>query len=152
MTEQIRRLHLHDPGTAQQVLAVQRAAYAVEAALLGDDRIPPLHEDLRALVAAPLRWLGATDDGQLTGALAYVEDSDLVDVHRLVVDPERHRRGTGRRLVCAVLDATTAPRVTVATGRDNVPACRLYASLGFAAAGDGEVLPGLEISRWELRR
>lgn len=131
---------------------MQRAAYAVEAALLGDDRIPPLHEDLPALVAAPLRWLGATDDGQLTGALAYVEDPGLVDVHRLVVDPDRHRRGTGRRLVQALLDATTAARVTVATGRDNLPACRLYAALGFAAAGETEVVPGLWISRWELRR
>jgi len=29
---------------APRLLAIQHAAYAIEAALIGDDRIPPLHE------------------------------------------------------------------------------------------------------------
>ncbi|WP_422734286.1 GNAT family N-acetyltransferase [Micromonospora sp. WMMD558] len=48
-----------DEALARSVLAVQHAAYAVEAALIGDDRIPPLHETVTDLRAAPLRWLAA---------------------------------------------------------------------------------------------
>ncbi|MEU8325548.1 hypothetical protein AB0C33_44875 [Nonomuraea sp. NPDC048881] len=36
-------------------------AYAVEAVLIGDDRIPPLHEPLADLLPAPLTWVGAFD-------------------------------------------------------------------------------------------
>lgn len=145
-------LDLDDAATAQRVWTLQRVAYVVEAALLGDDRIPPLHEDVPALVASGLHWLGAVDGDALAGAVAFTEDAAVVDVHRLVVDPERHRRGTGRLLVREVLARTSAPQVVVSTGRDNLPACRLYASLGMTEAGDVEEVPGLWVRRWELRR
>jgi hypothetical protein len=41
---------------ARDLLTIQRRAYTVEAELLGDDRIPALHETLPDLVAANLRW------------------------------------------------------------------------------------------------
>lgn len=43
-----------DESVARALLEVQHAAYAVEAALTGDDRVPPLHEDGEALRRAPL--------------------------------------------------------------------------------------------------
>jgi hypothetical protein len=42
--------------------------------------------------------------------------------------------------------------VEVSTGRDNLPARRLYALLGFAPDGEAEVLPGLWVSRFLLLR
>jgi ribosomal protein S18 acetylase RimI-like enzyme len=133
-----------DAALAAELLALQREAYAVEAALLGDDRIPPLHESLAELRSAPLRWTGAWADGGLVGAVAVRDDGDLVDVHRLVVAPAAARRGIGTALVRSVL-AGRRPTV-VATGRDNVPARALYERLGFAPTGDREVLPGLWIT------
>ena len=35
-----------DEDLADGLLAIQRAAYRVEASLIGDDRIPALHEDV----------------------------------------------------------------------------------------------------------
>ncbi|MFI7575247.1 GNAT family N-acetyltransferase [Micromonospora sp. NPDC049497] len=137
-----------DEALARSLLAVQHAAYAVEAALIGDDRIPPLHETLADLSAAPLRWLGARVDGRLLGAIAWTEDAAVVDIDRLVVDPAAHRRGVGRALVTAVLDRAGSRRVLVATGRANRPARRLYETLGFAAATEEEVVPGLWITRY----
>ncbi|NJP35749.1 GNAT family N-acetyltransferase [Micromonospora sp. HSS6-12] len=146
-----------DEALARSVLAVQHAAYAVEAALIGDDRIPPLHETVADLRAAPLRWLAADLPGpgvipgaepRLAGAIAWTEDDTTVDIDRLVVDPAAHRRGVGRALVTAVLTHAGARRVLVATGRANQPARRLYESLGFTAIGDEEVIPGLWISRY----
>ncbi len=135
-----------DPAAAAQLWALQRAAYAVEAALLGDDRIPPLHEDLPTLRAAPLRWTGAVLDGRLAGAVAWTDEEALVDVHRLVVAASAGRQGLGSALVRSVLAVAGSRPTVVATGRDNAPARALYERLGFARTGDREVLPGLWVT------
>lgn len=132
-----------------ELLSLQRSAYAVEAGLIGDDRIPALAEDLVDLVGAGLSWLGALDGERLVGAVGLVETPSLVDVHRLVVAPELARRGIGRGLVGEVLRLAGDRRVVVATGRDNGPARALYEGLGFSPAGDVEVLDGLWVSRYE---
>ncbi|MGY1795711.1 GNAT family N-acetyltransferase [Geodermatophilus sp. SYSU D00525] len=132
-----------DAALAARLLEVQHAAYAVEARLIGDDRIPALHEDLAALRAAGLSWLVARDGGTVLGALGRRDTAGGVDVDRLVVDPAHARRGTGLALVAAVLERAGDRPVTVSTGRANTPARRLYARAGFAEVGGREVLPGL---------
>jgi ribosomal protein S18 acetylase RimI-like enzyme len=139
---------VNDPLGAE-LLALQKAAYAVEAEIIQDDRIPPLHESLADLRAQPLQWLGATDaDGRLAGAVAWEETGDEVDVNRLVVRPESARRGIGRALVKEVLARAGERRVVVSTGRDNVPARTLYERLGFGPTGEVEVIPGLWIANY----
>src|ERR1044072_3004415 len=89
-----------DGPVGVELLAIQRAAYAVEAEIIQDDRIPTLTETLDELRARPLTWLGAHDgDGTLVGAVAWSETGDEVDIDRLVVEPKAHRRGAGRALV-----------------------------------------------------
>lgn len=136
---------------SDELLRLQREAYAVEAELIGDDRIPALSEDLAGLLSAGLSWLGAVEDERLVGAAGYVETAALVDVHRLVVAPSVARRGIGRALVAEVLQLAGGRRVDVATGRDNAPARALYEELGFAWLADVEVLPGLWVSRYARR-
>ena len=133
---------------SEELLELQRAAYAVEAELIGDDRIPALSEDLPGLLSAGLTWLGVHDDGRLVGAVAFVASASLVDVHRLVVAPTAARRGIGRALVSEVVQLAEGRPVDVSTGRDNAPARALYEGLGFAWLGDLEVLPGLWVSRY----
>lgn len=127
---------------------LQRAAYRAEADLIGDDRIPPLHESLAALRVAPLRWLGAYADDELVGAVAWSEASSGLDIDRLIVDPRRHRRGAGRALVQAVLDTAGNRPVTVSTARKNSGARALYSSLGFTEVEHDEVIPGLWVTRF----
>lgn len=55
-----------DPELARTLLEIQHAAYAVEATLILDDRIPALHEDVEYLRCAPL-LLAAFADGRLVG-------------------------------------------------------------------------------------
>ncbi len=138
-----RRHPARDPLLAARLLEIQHAAYAVEARLIGDDRIPPLAEDVAALVAAGLDWLVATDGGAVLGALGLRDTAEGVEIDRLVVDPAVARRGTGRALVAAVLADAAGRRVTVSTGHGNAPARRLYAQAGFRETGEREVLPGL---------
>ncbi|WP_336205907.1 GNAT family N-acetyltransferase [Nonomuraea sp. LPB2021202275-12-8] len=129
-----------------QLLGLQHAAYAVEAEIIKDDRIPPLRETWDDLLAQPLTWLGAVEDGgRLLGAVAWAQTSDEVDIDRLVVDPGAHRRGIGRALVEEVMARAGERRIVVATGRDNVPARTLYERLGFVAQDEAEPIPGLWI-------
>ncbi|WP_171074851.1 GNAT family N-acetyltransferase [Nonomuraea basaltis] len=140
-----------DDPLGSELLALQKAAYAVEAEIIQDDRIPPLHESLADLRAQPLLWLGAVDeDGRLAGAVAWEETDDEVDVNRLIVHPGALRRGIGRALVKEVLARAGTRRVVVSTGRGNTPARTLYERLGFALRGEVEVIPGLWIADYAL--
>ncbi|MFI6257884.1 GNAT family N-acetyltransferase [Micromonospora zamorensis] len=145
-----------DERLARVLLSLQQAAYAVEASIIGDDRIPPLRETLDELRGTPLRWLGAFDDRRLVGAIARSEDHSEVDIHRLVVDPTLHRRGAGRTLVSEVLALAGRRRTVVSTGRANLPARALYEGLGFVLVDEKEVIPDLWVTRYavtqQLRR
>lgn len=138
-----------DVGLARELLVIQHAAYAVEAALIGDDRIPALHEDLDHLRHAPLLWLGAFVEDRPVGAIAWAEEDHDLDIDRLIVAPAVHRRGTGVALVSEVLRRARTRRTTVSTGRDNVPARALYSRrLGFSETGEREVIPGLWVTQY----
>ncbi|AQZ62341.1 Histone acetyltransferase HPA2 and related acetyltransferases [[Actinomadura] parvosata subsp. kistnae] len=138
-----------DDPLGAQLLALQHASYAVEAELIGDDRIPPLHESLDDLRGQPLSWLVARIEGdRLAGAVAWEETPAEVDINRLIVHPDVLRRGIGRSLVKEVMARAGERRIVVSTGRDNVPARALYERLGFGARGEREVIPGLWITQY----
>lgn len=130
---------------AHQLVRVQRRSYAVEAALIGDDRIPQLRETVPELHSAGLSWWVIRDDASvIVGALAYRTVAGTLDIERLVVDPIAHRQGIATRLVRRALRA--AAHVTVSTGALNLPARTLYEGVGFVHCGDREVLAGLWLS------
>jgi ribosomal protein S18 acetylase RimI-like enzyme len=148
----IRPLDLSDDETARAVLALQRAAYAVEAELIGSDGIPALTETLERLRAAGESWLGALDaeTGRLAGAGAWRElDDGTVDIGRLVVAPEAFRRGIATALLNALDSAFPGRSMVVSTGRTNEPAIALYRRRGFRPVRDREAAPGLWITELE---
>ncbi|MDJ0663778.1 MAG: GNAT family N-acetyltransferase [Acidimicrobiia bacterium] len=138
-------LDLSEPGVADAVLRLQRAAYRVEADLIGSEAIPPLHESLGELVRAPVEWLGIWNNGELVAAVAYSVSGATVDIDRLVVHPDRMRRGLGSALLQA-LPANT--RLTVSTGTRNEPAHRFYRTHGFEPVGETEPVPGLHVTHF----
>ena len=127
---------------------MQKRSYAVEARLIGDDRIPLLHESVNDLCAAQVQWIVAHDRGEILGAAAWSGS----EIDRLVVSPDVHREGIGRALVEVTIDSIVGQRIQVATGRDNAPARRLYESVGFVHTENQQVLPGLWLARYELVR
>jgi GNAT superfamily N-acetyltransferase len=131
---------------APHLLELQRSAYSVEAALIGDDRIPPLHESEQDLLSARLHWVVILDGDQIAGALGYSVEEDSVDIDRLMIGPRYHRRGLGSALVTRVMSLKA--RTIVATGRENAPARALYEALGFTHDADIEPAAGLWVSQY----
>jgi ribosomal protein S18 acetylase RimI-like enzyme len=146
-------LDLADRPTAERVLRVQRRAYRVEAALIGHEGIPPLTETLEQLQECRETFAGAFADGVLVGFVSWRVVGGTLDLHRLAIDPAHARRGIGRALLRHALGAhPQLDRAIVQTGAANAPAARLYESEGFDEVGRDEPVPGLVVTRFELRR
>lgn len=137
-----------DPYVAAMLIKLQREAYAIEAALIGDDRIPTLHEDVEALAAPRGRWCTAWDGVDLLGAASWREHDGHIDIDRVMVSPTALRRGIATALLEHVRGRSGGRDLVVSTGRDNSPAVSLYAKHGFEAVGDVEVPPGIWITRF----
>jgi GNAT superfamily N-acetyltransferase len=139
-----------DRRIAEALVGLQRISYRVEAVLIGDDAIPPLHESVDALTALDLTFLGITERGSgPVAALGYRLADGVLDIDRLAVHPRRFREGLGRRLVDAVLEQVPHERAVVSTGRANHPARRLYERAGFVHRDDLAATPTLIVSRYE---
>jgi GNAT superfamily N-acetyltransferase len=145
-TVDVAPLDVSEAAVADAVLCLQRAAYRVEADLIGSDAIPPLHESIAELMRVPVRWLGIRRGGELVAALAYSDDGSTVDIDRLVVAPEVMRQGLGSALLGAL---PTGKRITVSTGSRNHPAHHFYTAHGFQPVGETEPIPGLLVTHFE---
>ncbi|WP_328475696.1 GNAT family N-acetyltransferase [Streptomyces sp. NBC_00377] len=149
-------LGLGDETTAAAVHRIGRRAYAVEADLIGFDRIPALRESLEEMQAQPLRWLGAkTDGGQIVAFVAWqpMAGEDGTDIARLCVDPAWFRHGLASRLLGHLLaDLAPSGHVLVSTGADNLPAIALYERHGFSRVGTTEPAPNLRMAQFRLTR
>jgi GNAT superfamily N-acetyltransferase len=139
---EVAELDLGDAATLDRLVALQRAAYAIEAQLIGAAELPPMRETPAQLRASGETFLGAHRDGRLVGAVSFKRQADTVDIHRLVVDPAAFRGG----VATALLDALEAREAdaghwTVGTGAANAPARTLYERRGYAATEE-RVVPG----------
>lgn len=139
-----------DPYFAGALLRLQRSSYALEAQLIGDDRIPPLKEDAGALAAWRGHWRTAWDGINLVGAIAWWENAERIDINKVMVSPSAVRHGIASALLSHVLEGAQKREVVASTGRDNAPATTLYAKHGFRRDGDEEVPPGIWITRFRL--
>lgn len=146
------QLDPNDENVATRVVEIQRAAYRVEADLIGFDGIPQMNESVAEVRSrTSMQWRGAVHDGQLVGIIAWEESADEIAIDRLAIDPNAARQGHGRRLMQSV----PSDRLTlVSTGAKNLPALSLYESMRFDRIGETELAPGVflaHLSRAEPR-
>lgn len=131
-------------GTDQagEVLTLQRAAYVTEAQAHGDLNLPPLRQDLTALVAElgephvlALGWRDAND--RLIAAVRARRVSDphetWAEIGRLTVAPDWQGQGLGSGLLVALGDRLPADvaELRLFTGEHSHDNLRLYYRLGF---------------------
>jgi ribosomal protein S18 acetylase RimI-like enzyme len=137
-----------DPLQADRMWALQQASYAVEAELIGFSEIPPLLEDVEAILHLDLVILGATDHGDLVGIVGYQREAGCVDIDRFAVHPTYFRRGYGRALIEALhVREQDAAQFTVSTGADNLPAVALYGALDYVLVSE-ETSLGIRIAHF----
>ena len=141
----LRRLDPNDDAVAAEIVAVQRAAYRVEADLIGFDGIPPLHDTVADVQGHALEWLGSFEGERLAGLIGWSSTDGVCDIDRLAVDPAFARRGHGRRLVSELLHH---PVIVVSTGTANTPARQLYESLGFVAEGTRPIAEDVTVTQY----
>lgn len=83
-------------------------------------------------------------DGQLVGTGSFTLRDESIHLGRLLVDPQRRGQGLGRVLVTELLvharlqspELARCLRATLNVFADNLPARRLYESLGFRVAAE----------------
>jgi ribosomal protein S18 acetylase RimI-like enzyme len=146
----VSEVDLSDDRLAHDLLSVQVAAYAIEAAILDYPRLPPLFETIADLRASGERFLAAFAGGELVGATSVTVSDGSLDICRMVVSPAHMRRGIASRLLTFVEQLRDGrSSITVSTGEANIPAIRLYERHGFEIVTrhtlpDGLRLVGLE--------
>ncbi len=150
MTVEIRPLDLGDRHTVDAIVALQRASYRIEADLLGARTLPALTETPRQLRNCGEDFLGAYEGERLVGAVSWKRDGALLDIHRMVVHPDRFRRGIAGRLLAALDEHEPGvERTVVATGAANPPARRLYERHGFTPVEERVVSGSIGIVIYE---
>ena len=127
----LERLDVRAPGVAGAIVELQQVAYAVEAALIGFADLPPLRERAEDIAASNESFLGARADGALVGLIGWEPSAAACLITRLAVHPSHTRRGLGRRLLRAAMEAPPRLELAVETAAPNVPALALYRSEGF---------------------
>ncbi len=83
-------------------------------------------------------WLVAVEDGKLLGYVGSQSVMGEADMMNVAVDPESRRRGIGRKLVEALVQALKDRQVnslTLEVRASNEPAKALYEQLGFLQIG-----------------
>lgn len=147
------RLNVQEKAVAEQIIRVQRPAYRIEADLIGFDGIPALKETAEQLRQSREQFWGYFEGERLAGVIAVETGEGTVDICRLVVHPDFHRRGIGTRLVQGVLDMyPDAALFTVSTGERNEPAISLYERFGFRRKDRIEIGPGIFLTAMEKTR
>lgn len=148
----IKALDLTDLSVAEQLWALQHAAYRLEADLIGVAGLPPLTETVQSLQEYSGTFYGCiSHDGELAGALSIkAEKSGEWVISRVMVHPEYVRRGIATRLLQHI--QALAPRGTklaVTAEIRNTPALRLYEQCGFIRSGISQPVPYLTMIRLE---
>ena len=146
----IRELDFSNGLELTEILELQKASYAVEAALIGSSDIPSLNDTPRTLESCGETFYGYVLGGEIVAAISYKTVERGVDLHRLVVRPDHFRKGIARSLVSHVEEVERGTeRLLVSTGAGNFPAKNLYRGLGFRETAEREVAPGLRVTSFE---
>ena len=131
-------------------MEIQKRAYEQEALLIGTREIPPLHETVEDLKQCGERFLGCYVDGVLAGVLSYKMNSNMLDIHRLFVDPGYHRQGIAQKLLDSIeRNGSDFEKMIVSTAMGNEPAIRFYEKNNFKQVGKKKIHSELVLVEFE---
>jgi ribosomal protein S18 acetylase RimI-like enzyme len=119
---------------AEEILALQKAAYASEARIYGDPDLPPLTQTLEEARADFERQLvlKALEEGKIIGSVrARMKEGDCL-IGRLIVRPDCQDQGIGKLLMEEIESRfPQAERFRLFTGHLSAKALHIYEGLGY---------------------
>ena len=143
--EHIVRAH---PADAEEILALQRLAYVVEARLYDDWQLPPMTQSLDDLLVEfeEMTILKACSDGVIIGSVRGRQTGDSCYIGRIMVHPDHRRHGLATQLMVEIEghfpDVT---RFHLFTGSRSAGNLKLYLSLGYRVVGEEAYSPKIGI-------
>lgn len=139
-SQMIQLINHRDGKVAESILSIQIPAYKVEADLIGFNGIPQLLDTVENIKKSRELFLGKLDSSKLVGFISYEETAELIDICRLVVDPNHFRKGIASELLKYLLKVyANEKKVVVSTGAKNIPAITLYERNNFKKFADIEI-------------
>ncbi|SDN91459.1 Ribosomal protein S18 acetylase RimI [Psychrobacillus sp. OK028] len=149
----IQLINHYEEKVAECILSIQLPAYKVEADLIEFDGIPRLLDTVEDIKNSNELFLGKLEGSKLVGFISvgfisYEDTSELIDICRLVVDPNHFRKGIASELLNYLLTViANDKKVVVSTGAKNVPAIMLYERYNFKKFAEIEVEPDFYITQ-----
>ncbi len=143
------------PEDAEEILDLQKAAYASEGCLYKDFTLPPLTQTLDKIREGFDRqlFLKAVDDGEIVGSVrAYVKEGTCY-VGRLIVHPDHQDGGIGTRLMEEIeARFPQAERFELFTGHRSDKPLHIYEKRGYRVFRREPVHENLTLIYLEKRR
>ena len=136
------------PADADTILALQRLAYESEARRYDDWSIPPLVETLASVREHIERHavLKALDGDRIVGSVRGVVTDGVCEVGRLLVHPDRQRRGIGSALLEAIEHRVPdVDEYELFTGNHSVENLRLYDRHGYRVVRTKVLSPAVSL-------
>jgi|SRR5690554_6425651 len=150
----IEKLDIKNIEVAQSVVDLQRNSYKVEAKLMDFYEIPPLKESIDRLQSCDEIFYGYLIKGTLTGIISFKIIDNVLDIHRLAVDPRNFIMGIASKLINYVEELykdKDVSKILVSTGKRNIPAINLYLKNGYVNINDVEIAKDVYISKFEKK-
>ena len=131
-----------------EILTLQRAAFAAEAALVNSWNIPPLTQTLEELTddwRAGVMLKALNEQGTLIGTVRGHMAHDGFYIGRLAVMPQWQGRGCGSALLGAIMAVAGANRLVLFTSTQSERNVRLYQRYGFRPFKTGTTATGVAL-------
>lgn len=148
----ITQLNLNNNEIAKIVLDLQIASYRIEADIIGFSEIPPLRDTLDTLKECDEIFYGCFYADILAGIISYKVKDNTLDIHRAAVHPCFFRRGIAEKLINFVEKHNNyVKKIIVCTGKENIPAVKLYLKMGYKKTEDIEISKGIYLTSFQKK-
>ncbi|PHD41849.1 GNAT family N-acetyltransferase [Bacillus toyonensis] len=122
---------------ASSILQVQIPSYKVEADYLNSTAIPRLYDTVNDIQNCGETFYGYFSENKLVGFISFMQEEQLIDIHRLVVSPDFFQKGIATKLLSYIFNMfPSSMAYIVQTGKANTPAIALYKKHGFIEVTD----------------
>ena len=148
----IKKLDHTNQAIATKMRVVFQESYAVEATLLNAVNFPPLQRPLESYIKSTTTFFGYHNNDEIVGIIEVSSKQKITHINSLVVSPHFFRQGIGRQLMQHILQYFSSKVFTVETGLENIPASKLYTSLGFKEVSQWDTDHGVRKIRFKLSR